>query len=864
MRTYPMFLALLIPQLFACGDDERSPKPSDLPDLSVALAPGETRAGVVSTSSPLFAGISAEGQVGDIKIYNHQVRFIIQGVRDGSYIAHQGGNLIDADIVRPPDQPGRDMIDEWQAMAGFGRLLQAHSVTVVNDGQKGDAVVVAEGWESPFDLINGALEGNLIPDLGLKIRTEYRLPADSWFLEVTTTVTATDGDASFQPGDVIQGAQEGTQTWAPGVGYQPTDSRALGWRGLIGKQNEQAYGLFALPGQETEPGGLQAISSLIDLVSSFEDAITLSEGESHSWTRLYGVGPDPATLTDAWLSRGDETTETVSGTVTSDDGPVAGARVTVSVDGEPWTLAVTDEQGEFEADIPAGSSHTVHAHGRGRGVFTDGPEGAGHYSLYAGEAPTQRTLKAFADGAPPIPFAQARGVGTESSPLNLVVPGTVHISVSDAQPFAARLERTEPEPAVDEALVPPRETSYPAAGWSRDGSLSLLVEPGSYTLVVHRGARYTHHSEPITVEAGGDTHIEANLERAIEHPGYLFGDPHSHAGPSPDSTVPIAERLVETAADGVQLHFATDHDHIADFRPLLEPLGIGGSLNTVVATEMSPVARGHLNCYPLHPTNGLPNHGAFPWWREPVETTTEEFTLLRDRYGGPLSEDDGFVLAVNHPIDVGLADLAGWSPGVIGDPDYWASDFDAMEVMNAGSYDEYLPLYLDLVARGHHVTPVGVTDSHSLFGGAPGLNGTYIGLGVDQPEDYTDDLLRAAYLARNTIVSRGLFLELSIPPGSVQVGDQSLEVTAKGAWVQADRLHLYVNDRLDQTVEAASHTFELSPDRDAFYVVIAEGDTPMSPVYSSTPWAMASAIFIDENGDGWTAPKPPLTLTGSE
>ena len=110
----------------------------------------------------------------------------------------------------------------------------------------------------------------------------------------------------------------------------------------------------------------------------------------------------------------------------------------------------------------------------------------------------------------------------------------------------------------------------------------------------------------------------------------------------------------------------------------------------------------------------------------------------------------------------------------------------------------------------------------------------------------------------------GLFLELSIPPGSVQVGDQSLEVTAKGAWVQADRLRLYVNDRLDQTVEAASHTFELSPDRDAFYVVIAEGDTPMSPVYSSTPWAMASAIFIDENGDGWTAPKPPLTLTGSE
>ena len=42
---------------------------------------------------------------------------------------------------------------------------------------------------------------------------------------------------------------------------------------------------------------------------------------------------------------------------------------------------------------------------------------------------------------------------------------------------------------------------------------------------------------------------------------------------------------------------------------------------------------------------------------------------------------------------------------------------------------------------------------------------------------------------------------------------------------------------------------------------MAEGDTPMGPIYgSSTPWAMTAPIYVDVAGDGWDAPKPPLTL----
>ena len=65
---------------------------------------------------------------------------------------------------------------------------------------------------------------------------------------------------------------------------------------------------------------------------------------------------------------------------------------------------------------------------------------------------------------------------------------------------------------------------------------------------------------------------------------------------------------------------------------------------------------------------------------------------------------------------------------------------------------------------------------------------------------------------------------------------------------------------LEQTVEADNTTFQLAPAEDASYVVVAEGDTTMDPVWSSRPWAMSAAIRVDTDGDGWTAPLPPLQV----
>ena len=85
---------------------------TDTPDLTEALGEGQSRAGVVTDETALFGGISAEGQAGDVKLYNSRVRFVIQAPGESNYYVGYGGSIVDADIVRPAGQPGQDLIDD--------------------------------------------------------------------------------------------------------------------------------------------------------------------------------------------------------------------------------------------------------------------------------------------------------------------------------------------------------------------------------------------------------------------------------------------------------------------------------------------------------------------------------------------------------------------------------------------------------------------------------------------------------------------------------------------------------------------------------------------------------------------------------
>ncbi|MCK6525586.1 hypothetical protein L6R49_29640, partial [Myxococcota bacterium] len=749
----------LVLMLLACRPDPEPAAPA--PDLTERLPAGAVRAGVVTDAAALFGGLSAEGQVGDVKIYNDRAMFIIQGERPGDYYIATGGGVVDADIVRPEGQPGRDVVDEWQAMAGLGRLQRPDKITIVEDGRAGRAWVRVEGGEVPMALITGALESpDFIPELGLQVTTDYILSPDSPLLEVITTITAAEEDVSLIPGDLLIAAADAARGWRSQAGFDnDADAPSMIVNGAVGTRNEGAWGIVAPAGGELASSAAgELLQSVVNAASSFGETLTIEEGASASFRRFYGVGDDVAALTDDWLTRSEAETQTVSGVVEADDGPVAGAMVTVLVDGAPYTLAVTDADGRYEALAPAAGVVTTLAVGRGTGLHRDLPAGAAPYSPYTTEANRAAALASLSGGATPIAQAEGRGLSTAEAPDRLGVPATLTVRAADGLPFELRLEGgSDGDRRVDLG----RPYGRAALAWTADGEVSLPVEPGSYTLLAWRGQRYELVQRGVDLVAGEETVIDVTLTAAYELDGWMIGDPHSHAAPSGDGGIPMEDRLLVAAGVGVGLHFGTDHDHVADYAPLLTPLGLDGQLNTVLADEVSPPPRGHINAWPLESGEGS-NGGAWLWWEREIESTDAMFVALREHH-------PGVVLQMNHPLDSGVAAAAGWSPGKVSDSGRWAEDFDAVEVLNDGEHEGYFDFWLDTINRGILSAPVGVSDSHRHLAGGPGVNVTYLHMSGD-PASYSPDALRDVIRRRATIASFGVFLDMDLVPGSTLTG----------------------------------------------------------------------------------------------
>ncbi|MEC8194365.1 MAG: hypothetical protein VX127_16635, partial [Myxococcota bacterium] len=172
------------------GDKDVSDSATASIDLVERLDAGEVRAGRVTDERALFGGISAEGRIGDFKIYNAHAQFIIQAPGDSNYYVGYGGSVIDADTVRPDGQMGRDLIDDGSMMVGLGRMFEAERVRVINDGLDGTAAIVrAVGSVAPLTILTGTLEADgLIEARSATVTIDYILRPDSRLLELASTV----------------------------------------------------------------------------------------------------------------------------------------------------------------------------------------------------------------------------------------------------------------------------------------------------------------------------------------------------------------------------------------------------------------------------------------------------------------------------------------------------------------------------------------------------------------------------------------------------------------------------------------------------------------------------------------------------
>ena len=191
-----------------------------------------------------------------------------------------------------------------------------------------------------------------------------------------------------------------------------------------------------------------------------------------------------------------------------------------------------------------------------------------------------------------------------------------------------------------------------------------------------------------------------------------------------------------------------------------------------------------------------------------------------------------------------------------------------MEVINDGDFSESFPAYLDMTARGLTPTPVGVSDSHGYRGGV-GANVTFLNT---EGQPVTDATLIEAMAAQATVISTGPYLEITSDgewaPGQTYTGSVALEVAVfTTSWVPVDRLVLYIDGERGEEIavtgdapERLRTTLTFDPSDDAVLVIVAESDSQSHTVYSNRSWAMAAAIRVDVDGDGWEPPLPAIVV----
>ncbi len=863
---------LMLALLVGCPDPAEDPLAFDtdaLPDLTLPLGEGQARAGQIHQFEVLIGGPSAEGREGDFLIENAVARFIVQGKGVSHHYNQFAGAVIDADIPRPAGAPGADILDDHFPAFDLGIVLRAKAFEILDDGSgSGTAHLQVRGDGGPLELLAGAIESEThlrVPEL--RFTTDYILPADSPLLQMTTTVHWDDPNpTSRAPMDVLMYAGEVAAPYTPGGGLASNgNSSDGGWMGLVGHDHRIAVALLAGPDGFVDSSVGDLLFEVGTLLTGTAPTVDVASSASVTYTRYLGVSDDLGDITSAWHAMGDAPTETLSGTLA--DG-VGGVRVhLLDAAGDPVAMTLSDADGSWSAVVPQGQVTQVALDANPSGLFLDLADDHGWAGPYT---PGSHTLSSYGDGSTPPPLPSVVGVAgpvplAEADALTLQPAFPLTLQIPDGVPTVFEVARQGESVPRDPRWMRPLPEGFQAVAVNRDGQLRLPLPAGDFTVHARRGFRGTPVSMSVTLDQSTPDLVVPTFDTWQVPDGFVAGDPHSHSLPSPDGRTPMESRLLVSAAMGLDLHFGTDHDHHADYRPTLEALGLQGRLQSIHATEFSPPTRGHYNLWPLQPDRQQVNGGATRWWSRFTEwTNTDEMIALARR---SLASDG--VMSVNHGRS-GMFSFASYDPadGSIGRPDHWTDRFEAMEVLNRNHGEELPADFRDLTARGHEVAPLGVSDAHGLFG--PGEAFTWFLVDDPSADDLSEGVV-AATRRQATVASTGPLLTVFTGDdwaggATLEGGRHTLTVDVHGpAWLTSGTLtrtrigpdgEQVFTDALD--LAGGPWTFELVSADDEVWFFEFESADPR-PYKAPTPWAMTAGVRIDVQGDGWTPPLEPLT-----
>jgi hypothetical protein len=878
-------LILLIMTIAACGGDKAAPSPAaapdDLADLGAEIAtvdvpdapdPAEVadvtppvsplRAGKVESTSDLIGGEGAYGQVGGAWfIENELARFLIQDVGVAIGLDLYGGNLIDADLVRPDGEAGNDRFRELFPSVGF-LVVAPETIAVADDGASGEQVVLRlEGTLKKSRILD--LLDDVADDVDLGVRQDYVLESGSRTLAMVTTLTNPGpGDVAVTIGDFL-GFGDQLRLFTREAGFKSPES--AGATGILAARGEGVSYAYGTPtGEITFP-----FSDSSGTFGILDYAFVVPSGGTASFERHFVVGDGSlSSVIDEVVRARGEAHGTVTGRVTDADGVgVAGAWVTViAPDGDAENQALSNEEGHYEMTATAGD-RTVIASAQGRlrspeTSVTVSDDNASEVDLVVG-ARARLEIRATTDGPRPT-----RG---ESAPVKVSLQ------------------------AVSAEAPDPRLGEYDVSGQRRmefmgGGHDGFDVKPGTYRVVLSRGPEYAIVVEEAMVIEGPVT-LDAHLEAVLDTSGWVGCDFHQHTTGSLDSEQSLQERLRENMSAGLDCAAMTDHDNTTDPGPALAALEAESVFHGVTSSEISVNGVGHFNAYPLPWDPAAPYaHTGAQFWAD--RTIPELFTILREIEGER-------VIQINHPRSDAFKGYFAYlarNPSTGTSNFEMGTDFDAVEVNGSlGSAGQYtaegwagwadtpnssVPVLADwfgMLNRGEPICAVGNSDTHDL-GDDAGYPRTYLRVTDDSPATLTDEDIVGAIALQHAIVSRGFVVDLetngSLQMGHSQVVNGSADVPVAlhikvhaAPWLGTDAaVELYRNGLHLETRQADApesgtlvfeDTFALSPDQDSWYVFVIRGSGSGHPVFGGSPYAYTNPVYVDGDGDGaWTPPGP--------
>jgi hypothetical protein len=317
----------------------------------------------------------------------------------------------------------------------------------------------------------------------------------------------------------------------------------------------------------------------------------------------------------------------------------------------------------------------------------------------------------------------------------------------------------------------------------------------------------------------------------------------------------------------------------------------GVEVTSSAPSEPAPWTLGHLNAWPIAHQPWAHRHGAPPSQRvsagDLVARLHGEYGALvvqlnhprgtePGRYDGHFFTHQGSAgRAVDPELPLEAAvNEALLAPGADGSR---AIDFDAIELMNGSSHEQYLAVRRDfhwLLRQGVRRTATANSDTHGPDELA-GLPRNYVRVGSEPgPMGRLSSALREG---RSFGTNGPLILRFQVGGGEsggmVRAREGRVvvdyEVTS-APWVPLDEVRVLVNGEVVRALPRRSGRFDISLRRDAFVTLEAGVPERMDPALwrarnpglyrdalapGFVPTAFANPVYVDADGDGhWTPP----------